>query len=223
MKTAKLSCGSRLALYTLSAGALLLASADHVRAQANLSFSGGNNTPFVLTLNGPVMYVINAALTSNAPFFVFKNVGNPLGGQRGVTGSIQFSINFGPNQTITTANSGAAVGTIGSNDLFFFGPFSALAIGDVVTLKAGTITTTSNVPGAPPAGGSFTTYLTDGNGVQISTTGVPVPEPTTWALLGLGGMMLLGSSRRPGRAAFRQSLTGSLLPRNSRSRRARVS
>ncbi len=196
--------GARLALNILAASALL-ASASHVRAQANLSFSGGNNAPFVLTLNTPVQYVINAALTSNAPFFIFKNVGNPLGGQTSVSGSISFSINGGPAQTIMSENSGAAIGNISTNDLFFFGPFSALGIGNVITLTAGTITTNTSVAGAPPAGGSFTTFLTDANGVQVSTTGIAVPEPTTWALLGLGGTMLLRFCWRAGRAAFRQS------------------
>ena len=191
---------ARLALYSLAVVALL-ASASTAKAQANLSFAGGNNTPFVLTLNGTVSYMINRALTGNAPFFVFKNVGNPLGSQRSVTGSISYSVNGGPLQMITTANSGAAVGTIGANDLFFFGPFSGLVLNDVVTLFAGTFTTNSNVVGAPPAGGSFLTFLTDSNGVVVSTAGAPVPEPTTWALFGLGGMALVGYGWRSRRAA----------------------
>jgi hypothetical protein len=197
MKTSKHSFGARVALYTLTATALL-ASTNRACAQANLSFSGGNNTPFVLTLNAPVTYVINAALTSNAPFFVFKNVGNPLGSQQSVAASISFSVNGGSAQTITTENSGAAVGNITANDLFFFGPFPALNIGDTVTLTTGTTTTNSNVASAPPAGGNFNTFLTDSNGVQISTAGVTaIPEPTIWALFALGGTALLGYCCRP--------------------------
>jgi hypothetical protein len=205
MKTTNYSLVARVALFSLAASALL-ASAGHVRAQANLSFSGGSSSPFVLTLNAPVQYVINAALTSNAPFFVFKNVGNPVGSQTSVTGSISFSINGGPAKAIATENSGAAVGTIGSNDLFFFGPFSGLNIGDVITLAAGTETTNTSVANAPPPGGNFTTYLTDGNGVQVSTTGVTVvPEPATCALLGLGCMALLGFCLRPHRTGLCRS------------------
>jgi hypothetical protein len=196
MKISNSSGGARLALCFLAVGALL-ASAGEARAQASLSFSGGNNTPFVLTLNGPVSYVINAALSGNAPFFVFKNVGNPLGStQIGATGSISYSVNGGASHSITTENSGTPVGSITANDLFFFGVSSALALGDVVTLTLGTITTASNVAAAPPAGGNFTTYITDSNGAQVSTNGVPVPEPGVLALLATAGAVLAGFAIR---------------------------
>jgi len=198
MQTTKQFFGAWVA----SAAGAMLAFAGSANAQANLSFSGGNNTPFVLTLSGPVTYVINAAPTGNEPFFVFQNVGNPLGSQQSVFGTISFSIDAGAVQTITNENSGVVIGNIGSNDLFIFGPFSALTIGDVVTLLAGTITTNTSVAGAPPAGGSFTTFLTDSNGVQVSTAGVP--EPATWVLLCLGCMSLFGFCWRRGHAASRQ-------------------
>lgn len=189
------SFGTRLARPTLVVGALL-ASAACSHAAVILSFTGGNNAPLSVTIGGAVSYTVNAALTSNAPFFVFKNVGNALLGQRAISGNISFSINGGPNQLVSTGNSGAAIGNIAANDLYIFGPFSALVIGDVVTLSAGTVTTNTNIAGAPPSGGSFTTILTDGNGVQVATAGVAVPEPTTWALLGLGCTGWLGLRRR---------------------------
>ncbi len=196
MKITNSSLGARLALSFLALGALL-ASANQARAQANLSFSGGNNTPFVLTLNGPVSYTINAALGGNAPFFVFKNVGNPLGStQRGATGSISYSVNGGASHLITNENSGTPAGSITANDLFFFGVSSTLVIGDVVTLTAGTATTTTNTAAPPPTGGSFTTYITDSNGTQVSTNGIAVPEPSVLALLAAAGATLTGFAIR---------------------------
>jgi MYXO-CTERM domain-containing protein len=174
----------------------LLAFAGAARASAIVVFGGGSGAPLSTTLSLPVSYTINAALTSNAPFFVLQNAGNPLHSQRGDTGTISYSVNGGATHTITAENSGAAVGSIGTNDLFFFGTSSTLAIGDVVTLSAGTITTTDNVTDPAPAGGSFNTFITDGNGVQVSTAGVTVPEPAMLGLIALGGAALLRFRRR---------------------------
>ncbi len=204
MNTSIHPIGARLALFTLAATALLT-SASSSRAAAILSFSGGNNTPFVLTLSAPVQYVINAAPTSSGPFFLFQSVGNVLGAQTGATGTISYSINAGPAVSILTENSGVSAGAIAPSDLYIFGAASTLTIGSVVTLSAGTLTTTSNVASAPPASGSFNTFIVDGNGVQISAAGITVPEPTTWAMLGVGFTALLGFRRRADRAALRQS------------------
>jgi hypothetical protein len=197
MKTLKQPFTARFALHILAACALL-AFAGAARAAAILSFSGGNGTPLALTLNLPVSYTINAAPTGSEPFFLFKSVGNVLGSQQGLSGSISYSVNGGSAHAITAENSGVATGIIAANDLYFFGTSSTLANGDVVTLTGGTVTTTGNVASAPPAGGSFATLLTDSNGAQVSTAGITVPEPTTWGLLCLGATALLRCRRRPG-------------------------
>ncbi|MEP6956562.1 MAG: PEP-CTERM sorting domain-containing protein [Chthoniobacterales bacterium] len=185
----------RLALITLAATALI-GTTGNAKAQASLSFSGGNGTPFVFTLNGPVQYVINAAAGGNGPFFVFKNLGDVLGNTgRAVTGTITFSINNGPPQTLSNETTGVSAGTIVPTDLFLFGQFTTLTVGDTFTLTSGTLTTTTNVANAPPAGGTFTTYITDSNGTRISTFGVTVPEPSTWAMFFVGGAGLLASAR----------------------------
>ncbi|MGZ5005039.1 MAG: PEP-CTERM sorting domain-containing protein, partial [Chthoniobacterales bacterium] len=133
----------------------------------------------------------------NAPFFVFKNVGDVLGSTgRAVTGSISYSVNGGASHSITNENSGTPAGSITANDLFFFGVSSTLTIGDVVTLTIGTVTTNTNVAAAPPAGGNFTTYITDSTGTQVSTNGVPVPEPGVLALLATAGATLAGLAIR---------------------------
>lgn len=137
------------------------------------------------------------AITTNgangiSPFFIFQGVGDVFGGSfPSVSGTITFSINGGSAQSITGENSGVAAGSLAANDIYMFGSLAGVAVGDIVTLTAGTLTTTSNVAAAPPASGSFTTFIIDGNGTKISANGVSaVPEPTTWATL-LGGLGLL--------------------------------
>ncbi|MDQ2949717.1 MAG: PEP-CTERM sorting domain-containing protein [Acidobacteriota bacterium] len=181
---------ARLALCTLILTALL-ASAGSARAQADLTFSGGNNTPFVLTLNAPVRYAITAnGANGISPLFIFQGVGDVFGGLfPGVSGTVSFSINGGSAQSITGENSGVTAGSLALNDIYMFGSFPGVAAGDIVTLTADTLT--SNIAAAPPASGSFTTFIIDGNGTKISANGVSVvPEPATWATL-LGGLGLL--------------------------------
>ncbi|MDQ2945702.1 MAG: hypothetical protein M3Y27_07140 [Acidobacteriota bacterium] len=98
----------RLALGTLVLTALL-GSTGRARAQADLTFSGGNNTPFVLTLNAPVRYAITAnGANGISPFFIFQGVGDVFGGLfPGVSGSITFSINGGSAQSIAGEGSDA--------------------------------------------------------------------------------------------------------------------
>ncbi len=189
----------RLALCTLTA-VLFCAALGSARAQANLTLSGGSGTPFVLTLNTAVSYVINTAPTLNAPFFIFQNLGNVVGSQMGFTGTIVYSVNSGPNVSIASVNSGVAVGNIGANDLYIFGPSSTVAVGNVITLKAGTQMTVSNAPGTIPPNGNYATFITDGNGVRLSPNGTAVPEPATWSIL-LGGLSMLGCCLRLRRSA----------------------
>jgi hypothetical protein len=199
----KKSNHARLALCTLALAAVL-ASAGSACAQASLTFSGGNNTPFVLTLNAPVTYATTASAgNGTGPFFLFKGVGNVFARTiTSVVGSITFSIDGGAPQSITIENSGAVGNSLAAEDVFIYGSLPGVAPGSVITLTAGTLTTTFDVPGAPPSNGSFTTFIVDGNGTRNSTDGVSVvPEPATWGLL-LGGFGLLASVLRFRRPAI---------------------
>jgi hypothetical protein len=195
MKARRQASMVRLAIHMLAACGLL-ALAGGARATAILSFTGGSNNPLAVTVGLPVSYTVNALPSGSEPFFVFKNVGNSLSSQQGLTGSITYSVNGGAANSITAGNSSVAVGSIAPTDLFFFGTSASRVNGDIVTLSKGTVTTTGNVANAAPAGGSFTTFITDSNGAQVSTVGVTVPEPAMLGLVALGGTAMLRSRRR---------------------------
>jgi hypothetical protein len=157
--------------------------------QANLTFSGGSGTPLSTTLQTSVIYTVNNEACvgpSNGPIFIFDEVGNPfrISGSI-VTGTITFSINGGPPQSITTENSGANVNAVSPNDLFIEGALPDLSVGDTVVLSAGTVTTNTTVASARPNNGSFPTFIVNDGGVRCSTNGVAAtPTAATVSLSG---------------------------------------
>jgi hypothetical protein len=189
--------------HALLVSLLLAICASSARAQANFTFSGGNGAPLTITLNSPVLYTITTASSSNAPLFDFQSVGNIFHGSPvSLAGSIAFSINGGAAQMLNTLNSGAFTGIIRQADFLAYGPLPGVSVGNVVTLTAGSLTTTSNVAAAPPANGSYQTFITDGNGSTLeAVNGIAVPEPSSLALATLGGAgLLLMLARRLRRA-----------------------
>ena len=175
--------------------AALVLVAGSARGQANLSFSGGNGSPFSLTLNQPVDFTITTTFgNGSGPFFIFQNVGN-LFNQLGssVSGNITFSINGGANQPITDIDSGTSGGDVGPNDMYIYGALTGANAGDVIHLNAGTITTTGNVAAAPPPNGFYNAFITDENANRVSNI---VPEPQSAALLLAGGLGFLFLMRK---------------------------
>lgn len=178
-----------------SAFAALVGTAAH--AQANLTFTGGNGTPLTLSLSTPVSYTVTQADSNIALTFLFKGVGNPTNGAfPTVTGNITFRVNNGADRTITNLRSGFTGGVIAANDLYIYGAYSGINVNDIVTLTSGTVTTTTNVAGATPASGSFTTFLTSNSVARLSNNGVAgvaaAPEPASLALVGVGFVGMVG-------------------------------
>ena len=205
MKT-PFSCLRRPALAGTATLLLATLGASHARAQAMLTFTGGNNTALTLTLNAPVTYTITASAGNNlSPFFDFQGVGNVFS-NLGVSGTITFTINGGVAQTFTNLNSGVTLGSIAATDAYIFGSEPGVVVGNTVVLQAGTLTTANNFAGAPPASGSYQTFITDGQGNKLDAvngvSAVPEPDTWTWLLVGVGALAAWHVRRqgRPGKA-----------------------
>jgi hypothetical protein len=177
-------------LLLAGAALLLLAAAPgRAHAQAMLTFSGGSGGLLTLKLNAPVTYFVSTAPTNSSPFFDFQGVGNVFSGGYGLTGTVTYTINGGAAQTLTTIKSGMTIGYVAFTDAYVGGTLPGAALGSTVVLNAGTLTTTAADASAPPANGSYQTFLFDASGDKLDmVNGLAIaPEPSTWALLGLGG------------------------------------
>ena len=177
----------KLAIATCLGIATLTVLPQKAGAQANLTFSGGSGTPLTMTIASPITYtIITSVGGGDGPVFAFQGVGNVIGyAFPPVTATMTFSINGGAAQTINAINSGYTGGSLTADDVYVFGSFPGVTVGDTVFLSAGAITTTTNIAAAAPANGTYNTFITDGAGDKIS--GSPsAPEPGTLALLALG-------------------------------------
>ena len=174
--------------------------APHAHAQASLTFSGGLGQRLHITLNQPVTYVVTQATPAySVPVFLFHDVGNFLNGDfiQVSSSTITFQINGGAKQNILDLHTGLTQDVVQPSDLYIYYSTtgaSGLRIGDIVTLDAGTMTTDDAFAGAPAASGSFTSFIvysSKTDSTQVSTmSGIPyaAPEPSTWALLGVGAV-----------------------------------
>lgn len=161
---------SMLALFTL------IALVPVAYGQADLTFTGGNGTPLTTTLTRSVSYTVTTAGcgSGNGPFFDFDEVGNTFPSSQPISGTIVYSVNGGASQTLTYQESNYTGGDVSANDHSLYGSLAGVGIGTTVVLSLGSITTAGNVAAAPPANGSFTTFLTDVNGLKCSTNGVAI-------------------------------------------------
>jgi hypothetical protein len=172
--------------------------------QATLNFSGGTGSPITLELVQSVTYVMTASAPVGAPSFVFDGVGNVFEDMLpAATGSITFTINGGSPHPIFRINSGVTAGIATADDVYVYGMLLPLNVGDLVTLTAGTLTTTTDVALPAPGDGTFNTIITDGFGMPLSTTGVAIPEPGIGILTVIGALIILCQLCRMRRACGR--------------------
>lgn len=180
----------RTSLRSLALTSLVfVALSSRAHAQANATFSGAMGAPLRLTLNAPVTYLITTASADSRLYFDLQGAGNFFTGAVAVTGSITYSINNGTPVTISSFENSFGYGALDGTDFLLvnFTATSPVAVGDTVRLTAGMLTTTSNGSGAPPASRAYQTFVADGNGTRLDAlNGVAVPEPSTWALVGIG-------------------------------------
>ncbi len=157
-------------------------------AAVQVSFTGGNGTPLSMTLGSPANYSVTTT-AANAPFFVFDGLGDsfvPAGIT--VSGTITYSINGGAAQTINRLGSGRAANDVTADDAYLFSAaLPGVTAGTTIRLLSGTLTTTANFTGAPPAGGNFPSFIAAQNGNQVSGLATAVPEPGTAALVLVAG------------------------------------
>lgn len=183
----------------LSALALSLVLTASAHSQAQLSFSGGMNTPLIVTLEKPLQINIEESKASDTGFYVvFADVMEPQGfssSTPAANGDIVFSLNGSPLAAVNRYNVLDIAG--GSN--YDWVPYNSntgwpvvFSPGDTLTLSAGTITTAYPINfSMTPADGVYDVYLVTDGGQPIAATITAVPEPSTYALIA-GGVMLAG-------------------------------
>ena len=171
--------------------------AAHARAQAMLTFSGGNGAPLVITLAQPITLTITKAFNSSTAYLDIQglNAPNPAGY---LGGNVTLTLDTGTaNPLYTLQTITFTTGDITAGDGLFQANTSAFSVGQTVTVSAGTLTSTSNYSAAPPNSGSYSAFLFNNNtSARISTNGVLAPEPSSWVLLGLGASLLGLALRR---------------------------
>jgi hypothetical protein len=198
-KLIKLACGAALL------GAMAVDASHHAQAQG-FSYSGGNGTPLTVTLDSDLQFTVTQAITDNGGAIIFYDntaFSTSQAFQQDNSAVVSGLVLTDSRTGIIPAMTGSSFDGCCSSydDSFFYGYFTAnnicnIQVGDVLTLSAGSATTqyAFNAP-APTPSDSF--VVKNNYGVQIGAgTFAPVPEPSTLALAGLGGLGLLRFRRR---------------------------
>ena len=182
-------------------------SAPLAQGQADLSWGGGNGTPLTFTLAKPVTYTITSA--STGPTFVFDGALQTFGDNSVfLSGTISFSLNgTAAQQVVWVLAAGSQVNALSPDDAYMFLDRPGVAVGDKITLTAGTLTANANYPGQPPTNGTFSTFIADDDGVKVSGNGSS--GPVTAEIKLYAGIKVTGVVGRTYRIEFSPDLNQS--------------
>jgi hypothetical protein len=190
-------------------GAVLLGLAATQPAQAvYIEFNGTPGvTPLSMTFAEDVTFTITKSTTASMLLFaidgLFETPDDDQTVLRDVFSTLlEFSVNTGSNVELTFwgDNPSETMGDVTINDGYFFaapsGGFS-FGVGDIVTLHAGTMTTSGNGPADFNLGtsGNYNMFLTGEDGASISNV-VPEPASAMMLLFGAGIGMVIHRARR---------------------------
>jgi len=177
-----------------------------------IDFSGTpGSSPVSVSFSDNVNFTITgSAVTGDFILFTIENLFPSNDGQQhyltSFSSDLQYDINGGSLQNIAGwCDDGFTSGNVTGDDSYFWVTLGQdLNPGDVVTLNAGTLTSSGNAPANFNLGtsGNYEMFIANASsgygGADISGFGVtePVPEPTTLPFAGLGGLSLLLFRRR---------------------------
>ena len=162
------------------------------------NFQTGTPVP-TLAFTNPFTLTITAS--GNASYLVFDEWVTSDGSQTSATAStnqtLSYQINGGTTQSIGVSllydNLSRTVGAATANDgILSFGGSIAVTAGQTLTFLPSSATFASGGTAFNPPPSAFTgnAFLIDGSGTAYSALGSvgAVPEPSTWALLGIGAV-----------------------------------
>jgi len=173
--------------------------------QADMITVGGDQTAGTgtLTINQDITFEITIAAGQVA--FVFDEIVASCDESLSQVffAGLEYSINEDPRRGLGVwADNGCATqgdGTPNDGYLVEVGPASAVEVGDIVTLHAGTgIMTSSDVTFNPWSSGDYSLFLANPDANRISENGV-VPEPATAGMLAISGLLIVAYRRYFGR------------------------
>jgi len=201
-------------LLKLTCGLALLGVVATASAQSTLTISGSPGGVVSETLDNNISFTItnsNIPAEDTALGVVFQNTVSGITNfvnayiRPPYLSTMQMNINGGSPFAVDYWVAGRYYGgVITHNDSYFYSDLSTKYVysGDTVTLLAGTLSATAPLGFVLPVSGNYNAFIMDDYGNALSAYSTitiavsSVPEPSTLALAGLGGLAMLWQFRR---------------------------